>query len=131
MNSLEALALWRSALCESVRREGPDLSARQMAILLTVYLADPPHTVRGLAADLRISKPAVTRALDRLGRLGLARRKVDAADRRNILVQRTVRGSVFLSEFSELVRATGASAAGNKPEVGNQPRVGSRPEVAG
>ena len=105
MDSREALDLWRRALTEAVRREGPDLSARQMAILLTVYLTDPPHTVRGLAAHLNISKPAVTRALDRLGRLGFARRKIDATDRRNVLVQRTVKGSVFLSEFADLVRA--------------------------
>lgn len=105
MDSREALDLWRRALTEAVRREGPDLSARQMAILLTVYLTDPPHTVRGLAAHLSISKPAVTRALDRLGRLGFARRKIDATDRRNVLVQRTVKGSVFLSEFADLVRA--------------------------
>ena len=53
------------------------------------------------ALDLR--KPAVTRALDRLGQLGLARRKRDEADRRNVLVQRTVKGSVYLSDFAEAV----------------------------
>jgi DNA-binding MarR family transcriptional regulator len=97
------LDLWRRALTESVRRDGPDLSARQMALLLTVYLTPPPHTVRGLAETLNISKPAITRALDRLGMLGLARRKRDDADRRSVLVQRTVKGSVFLSEFSEIM----------------------------
>jgi DNA-binding MarR family transcriptional regulator len=99
----EGLDLWRRALSESVRRDGPDLSARQMALLLTVYLTPPPHTVRGMAETLNISKPAVTRALDRLGMLGLARRKRDDADRRSVLVQRTVKGSVFLSEFSEIM----------------------------
>jgi len=99
----EGLDLWRRTLCESVRRSGPDLSARQMAILLTVYLTPQPHTVRGLAEILNISKPAVTRALDRLGMLGLARRKRDEADKRNVLVQRTVKGSVFLTEFSEIM----------------------------
>jgi DNA-binding MarR family transcriptional regulator len=99
----EGLDLWRRTLCESVRRSGPDLSARQMAILLTVYLTSPPHTVRGLAEILKISKPAVTRALDRLGILGLARRKRDENDRRSVLVQRTVKGSVFLTEFAEIM----------------------------
>jgi|ERR1700735_1781633 DNA-binding MarR family transcriptional regulator len=99
----EGLDLWRRALCESVRRDGPDLSARQMALLLTVYLTPPPHTVRGLAEILNVAKPAVTRALDRLGILGLARRKRDEADRRSVLVQRTVKGSVFLSEFSDIM----------------------------
>jgi DNA-binding MarR family transcriptional regulator len=103
----EGLELWRRALTESVRRDGHDLSARQMALLLTVYLTTPPHTVRGLSALLNISKPAVTRALDRLGMLGLARRRRDDDDRRSVLVQRTVKGSVFLSEFADIVTHAG------------------------
>jgi DNA-binding MarR family transcriptional regulator len=101
----QALELWRNVLIDTVRSAGPDLSARQLAIVLTVYLTPPPHTVRGLAALLRISKPAVTRALDRLGMLGLARRRRDDQDRRSVLVQRTVKGSVFLSDFAETVAA--------------------------
>lgn len=100
---LEALDLWRTVLVTGVRRAGPDLSSRQLALLLTVYLTPPPHTVRGLAATLNVSKPAISRALDRLGRLGFLRRKRDEADRRNVLVQRTVKGSVFLTEFAQLV----------------------------
>ncbi|MBM3488211.1 MAG: MarR family transcriptional regulator [Alphaproteobacteria bacterium] len=103
----QALALWREALSASVRRDAPDLSARQMAILLAIYTGDPPHTVRGLAADLAIAKPAVTRALDRLAALGFVRRRKDAADRRNVLVERTVKGAVYLSEFARLVIAAG------------------------
>lgn len=104
----QILNQWRGAICDSVRRAGPDLSARQMAIMLTVYLTPPPHTVRGLAAELRISKPAVTRALDAMGKLGLIRRKRDDDDRRNVLVQRTVQGTVFLSDFAESVAARDA-----------------------
>lgn len=112
INPVQALELWRVALTESVRRDGPDLSGRQMAILLAVYLTPPPHTVRGLALALNISKPAVTRALDRLGELGLAKRKVDDADRRSVLVQRTVKGSVFLREFGDIIVASAAKTAG-------------------
>jgi DNA-binding MarR family transcriptional regulator len=104
LSSHEVLNLWRGALVESVRRDGPDLSARQMALMLTVYLTPPPHTVRGLAEALNISKPAVTRALDRLGTLDMIRRKPDEADRRSVNVQRTVKGSVYLSEFSDMIR---------------------------
>jgi len=106
--NLKALGLWRTALVAAVRADSPDLSARQLAIMLQVYLTDPPHTVRGLASDLRISKPAVTRALDRLSVLGFAKRKRDTEDKRNVLVQRTVKGSVYLSEFAEIVIAAGA-----------------------
>jgi DNA-binding MarR family transcriptional regulator len=100
---VEALDLWRGAIVESVRRDGPDLSARQMALLLTVYITRPPHTVRGLADTLKVSKPAVTRAVDRLSDYGLVKRKVDDTDRRSVLIQRTVKGSVFLREFGELI----------------------------
>ncbi|HYD97861.1 MAG TPA: MarR family transcriptional regulator [Alphaproteobacteria bacterium] len=100
---LKPLEVWRIALTEWVRRDVPDLSARQFAVMLSVYLTPPPHTVRGLAAKLNVSKPAITRALDRLGQLGFLKRKRDETDRRNVLVQRTVKGSVYLSDFAELV----------------------------
>ena len=105
LSAPQALNLWRAALVDSLRRGGPDLTARQVAVLLTVYLTAPPHTVRGLAAGLKVSKAAISRSLDRLGQLELARRKVDEADRRSVLVQRTVKGSVFLTDFAELVIA--------------------------
>ena len=47
---LKALDIWRRALVSSVRLEAPDLSARQMALLLSVYLTPPPRTVRGLSS---------------------------------------------------------------------------------
>ncbi|OFX10026.1 MAG: MarR family transcriptional regulator [Alphaproteobacteria bacterium RIFOXYD12_FULL_60_8] len=103
LTAVQALDLWRGAIVESVRHDTPDLSARQMALLLTVYLLDPPHTVRGLAEALNISKPAITRAIDRLSEFGLVKRKVDESDRRSVLVQRTVKGSVFLREFGEII----------------------------
>jgi DNA-binding MarR family transcriptional regulator len=108
---LQALELWRHALTASVRADTPDLSARQMALLLNVYLTEGPHTVRGLAADLKVSKPAISRALDRLGELGYVRRKRDEMDRRNVLVQRTINGSVFLVEFAGLVNNAQAHLA--------------------
>jgi DNA-binding MarR family transcriptional regulator len=105
LSAPQALNLWRVTLVESLRRGGPDLTARQIAVLLTVYMTAPPHTVRGLAAGLKVSKAAISRSLDRLSQLELVRRKVDDADRRSVLVQRTVRGSDFLSEFADLVIA--------------------------
>lgn len=104
-SDLQALALWRNALVASVRSDAPDLSARQMALMLTVYLSDKQHTVRGLAAELNISKPAISRALDRLGELGFIRRKRDDEDRRNVIVQRTMKGSVYLTDFAQMIKA--------------------------
>ena len=113
LKAVQALDLWRGAIVESVRRDGPDLSARQMALLLTVYLTPPPHTVRGLAITLNVSKPAITRALDRLSELGLIKRKTDDTDRRSVLVQRTVKGSVFLREFGDMI-VQAATTAGDE-----------------
>lgn len=105
LSSEEALALWREVLVARVASDEPDLTERQMAIFLTVYVNAPPHTVRGLASLLKISKPAVTRALDTLGRIGYVQRKRDDADRRNVLVQRTAKGSEFLAAFSAKLSA--------------------------
>ncbi len=122
VSDLEALDIWRRTSVASVRRDAPDLSARQMALLLTVYLTPPPHTVRGLAELLNVSKPAITRAVDRLSEFGLLRRKTDENDRRSILLQRTVRGSVFLREYGELIVAAAAGDSEANPESSGLPR---------
>lgn len=97
------VGIFRDTVVALVRRDGPDLSARQLGVFLTCYLQDAPHTVRGLAADLNVSKPAITRALDRLGELDLARRKTDPADRRSVLVQRTLKGQAFLRDLRSII----------------------------
>ncbi len=106
------VALLRDTVVSLVRRDGADLSARQLGVFLTCYLNEGGHTVRGLAADLNVSKPAITRALDRLGELDLARRKVDPMDRRSVLVQRTAKGSSFLRDLRSIM--TEASGGGKK-----------------
>jgi DNA-binding MarR family transcriptional regulator len=99
----QLVGILRETVVALVRRDGPDLSARQLGVFLTCYLNDGGHTVRGLAADLNVSKPAITRALDRLGELDLARRKIDPLDRRSVLVQRTVKGQAFLRELRSIL----------------------------
>ena len=102
-DELKALDIWRRAIVESVRLDAPDLSARQMSLLLSVYLTPASHTVRGLANLLKVSKPAITRAVNRLTGLDMVRRKPDPDDKRSVLIQRTVRGSAFLREFGDLI----------------------------
>ena len=101
----EALRLWKAVHLHFVRDGEPDLSVRQMAILLTVYLDAPPHTVRGLASKLAVSKPVITRALDSMGRHDLLTRRRDEEDRRNVLVQRTVKGALYLERVGDTIRA--------------------------
>ncbi len=128
----QLVGVMRDTIVSLVRRDGPDLSARQLGVFLTCYLRDGAHTVRGLAADLNVSKPAITRALDRLGELDLARRKVDPLDRRSVLVQRTPKGAAFLRELRSIMNeaSTGskkaAAAAAEKPSSRASEKSGSR-----
>src|ERR1700709_2633598 len=107
-NTDQMVGILRDTIVSLVRRDGPDLSARQLGVFLTCYLQDGAHTVRGLAADLNVSKPAITRALDRLGELELARRKVDPADRRSVLVQRTLKGQAFMRDLRNIMAEASA-----------------------
>lgn len=94
-NSL--LFVLMSTLVASVSDDGPDLTARQLAVFLKIYLeSGVGHTVRGLAAVLNVSKPAITRALDRLEEFGFTKREKDPADRRSVFAKRTPAGSAYL-----------------------------------
>jgi DNA-binding MarR family transcriptional regulator len=101
----QALRLWQQANLSAVLADMPDLTMRQWSILLTIYLDPPPHTVRGLAAKLQVTKPVITRALDSMGALGLVSRHRDEADKRNVLVKRTVDGALFVERFGDVIIA--------------------------
>jgi DNA-binding MarR family transcriptional regulator len=102
-NFIEALSLWHKVCIRTLKENDINLNARQTGILLTVYLGEPPHTIRSLAAALNISKPAVCRAVDTLEKYGFVKRKEDTEDRRNIFLQRTIKGSVYLCDFAEII----------------------------
>ncbi len=97
--SERALKSWMQTLISYVRSGQPDLTNRQMALMMLVYMTPGPHTVRGLANILGVSKPVITRALNTLGTLGYLRRVRDEADRRNVFVARTSVGQEFLEGF--------------------------------
>src|SRR5690606_25783686 len=83
--------------------DAPDFTLRQLTILLTVYLEPPPHTIRGLATKLGVTKPVITRALDSMGKLDIVSRRRDETDRRNVIVQRTVKGALYVERLGDLV----------------------------
>lgn len=99
----KALRLWHDVALTRVRGNIGDLTERQMLILLTIYLETPPHTVRGLAAKLEVTKPVITRALDTMGAMGLVSRKRDDADKRNVIIQRTVDGALYVEALAETI----------------------------
>ncbi len=118
----QMVGILRDTIVALVRRDGPDLSARQLGVFLTCYLQEGAHTVRGLAADLNVSKPAITRALDRLGELDLARRKVDPMDRRSVLVQRTLKGAAFLRDLRSIMSEATSTSRKSGSSTGTEER---------
>lgn len=108
MNNVEispgqSLKLLHQVSIALVRDEDPDLTQRQLAILLVIYLEPPPHTVRGLAEHLGVTKPVITRALDTMGHMKLVDRRRDERDRRSVIIRRTVEGSLYLEKIADLV----------------------------
>jgi DNA-binding MarR family transcriptional regulator len=122
-----SLTRWMRDLIAYVRSGEPDLTNRQMALLMLVYLTPGPHTVRGLARVLGVSKPVVTRALNTLGALGYLRRERDQDDRRNIFVVRTTNGADFLEGVKRNLRDDDSEGgpAGRRPAV-TQPAFAHR-----
>ncbi len=103
MRPIQALRLWQQVCLHEVRDDAPDLTMRQMAILFTIYLDPPPHTVRALAAKLDVTKPVITRALDTMGAMKLVSRHRDEQDRRNVLIRRTVEGALYVERFGDAI----------------------------
>ncbi len=102
-----SLRNWMGTLVSYVRSGQPDLTNRQMALMMLVYLTPGPHTVRGLASVLGVSKPVITRALNTLGALGYLRRVRDETDRRNVFVAKTQAGQDFLDGFERNIDQDG------------------------
>lgn len=103
LSASQALGLWHAVSSGQVKLDGRDLTLRQMAILLEIYLVPPPHTVRGLAAKLNVTKPVITRALDTMGEMGFVTRERDERDRRNVIIKRTVDGALYLEKLCDLI----------------------------
>jgi DNA-binding MarR family transcriptional regulator len=101
MRPIQALRLWQQVTLSQVRGDAPDLTMRQVTILLTIYLDPPPHTVRGLAEKLGVTKPVITRARDTMGALKLVSRHRDERDKRNVLVKRTVEGALYIERIGD------------------------------
>ena len=115
------LNILHGTICASVRSDAPDLSARQMAILLAVSLNEGMHTVRGLAAALNISKPAISRSLDRLCELGLAGREDDPRDRRSVLVVPSESGRGYVASLRQMLAEASRPQPPRRTTRRNQP----------
>lgn len=107
------IEVMRDTFVDLVRQDSPELTARQLAVLLICCLEhDKEQTVRGLAARLKAPKPSITRALNKLEQLDLARRSADLRDLRSVLVRATPAGMAFVEALADaMVRSSRRPAA--------------------
>lgn len=77
--------------------QGVDFTTRQMALLFIIGRTKAPKRFRDAAADLNISKPATTRAADRLMAAGLVERIPVKTDARQVDMALSVKGRAFLA----------------------------------
>ena len=56
-----------------------------------------------LAKKLGVTKPVITRALDAMGKQEIIARRRDEADRRNVIIQRTVKGALYVESLGDLI----------------------------
>ena len=108
---VKALSFWHGVTSGALKYMPIDLSARQTAVLLHIYMEEAPHSIKTIAEDLDISKPAICRAVDTLEREKLVKRLRDRNDKRNVILQKTTRGSAYLSEFADIILSESKKAA--------------------
>jgi DNA-binding MarR family transcriptional regulator len=113
----QALALWLGVTSQAVRAKGPDLTARQTAMMLTIYLEAGPHTVRGLAKKLGVGKPVIVRAIDALSDAGMLVRVPDPADRRNVFIEGTEFGASQLTDYARNIARSIAQITQQPPDL--------------
>ena len=104
MKRSEALSLWHRVTLETVIANGPDLSTRQLAILMSVYLESSSHTVKSLSSKLNVTKAVISRALDTLSKHGFVARAPDPSDKRSVIVTRTSGGILYLQRFADIIQ---------------------------
>ena len=64
-----------------------------------------------------VGKPAITRALDTLSRLGFVQRRRDPKDGRNVFVERTEKGDAFLDTLGQTILADDQPAMAPRLEL--------------
>ena len=119
----QLLHVLRSTCAAELRFDHLDLTLRQLAVLLVVYLTDERQTVRGLAARLEVPKYVILRALNRLVELGLARQVTNLRSHRSVTVCRTVDGGALMRRLEGAIAsaADGSDRPSSGGTSGNEP----------
>ena len=96
-----------------VKGDWPDLTNRQLALLMIICFEPGRHFVRHLAIKLDVPKSIICRVIDRLFELKLLTRETDHRDRRNVFAVPTARAFDFFEAFDVFLQ-TSTSDTDNK-----------------
>ena len=107
MQPANPLSILNRGILHLARADGRNLTIIQLGVLLICYQdaneMDGPHTVRGLASALKVSKPYISRALDRVELWELVARAPDLLDRRSIIIKQTREGKKFMLDLQRIL----------------------------
>lgn len=94
----------KNLVCHSficiVARRGVALSVRQLAVLTTVHTYNKSHTIRSLSKELQVQKPAISRAVTSLCKMGFLHTVQDKNDKRSIIVLPNMKGKRFMHDVA-------------------------------
>jgi DNA-binding MarR family transcriptional regulator len=99
----QELGRWYQILAEALTQMPHDLTMRQWLILSHIYLLEGDHSIKNLAYVFDLPKASVSRAVSSLVRHGLLKRRKSELDRRNIYLQRTLKGISFMNQFNDIL----------------------------
>lgn len=105
MDAERALSFWKDVTLDLSQKDRSDLTARETAVLLSVYLKRPPHTLDVLCYTLSLSRSAIREALAVLFSKGLLYQGEVDKKGGQCSIHRTVKGTLFLDDMADAVRS--------------------------
>jgi DNA-binding MarR family transcriptional regulator len=103
---LMVLAFGRLQACREAFGRALDLTGSQFAVLIGTAYRQGKHgvSIRALADHIQLASTHVTTEVGRLIRMGLLTKKINARDRRGVLVRLSPRGEAVVAEVAPFVR---------------------------
>jgi DNA-binding MarR family transcriptional regulator len=109
----DRLELIRQAITGLLHQDGPDLTGRQLAVLLICGLESQPVAFGALAPRIGLNSRAIAQILNQLEKLGLARRIDHPSDGRMVLAEATEQGRAFVQRVAAAMQPA-ASGSGSR-----------------
>jgi DNA-binding MarR family transcriptional regulator len=91
----------RDSLIRMVRSNSRDLTCRQLGVLMISCTAPKPIPAYVLVERLDVTRPVITRVMDKLVGLGLARKYRNPEDGRSMLLVASTKGRLLIRRLTK------------------------------